>query len=216
MRETYKHKGLRAKLVEIIKEKGIHDKDVLEAINKVPRHLFMDSGFISFSYADKAFPIGAGQTISQPYTVAFQTQLLEIKKNEKVLEVGTGSGYQTAVLIEMGARVFTIERQRELFLKAQETLLPLGYQPKFFYGDGYEGVPAFAPYDKILVTAGAETIPGALLKQLTVGGMLVIPEGGQTGQIMVRITREAEDNYIRTEHGYFSFVPLLKGKNGTV
>ncbi|MFZ5940057.1 MAG: protein-L-isoaspartate(D-aspartate) O-methyltransferase [Bacteroidota bacterium] len=214
MRDTYRHKGLRAKLVETIREKGIQNEDVLSAINKVPRHLFMDSSFLNFSYADKAFPIGAGQTISQPYTVAFQTQLLELKKNEKILEIGTGSGYQTAVLMELGARVFTIERQRELFLKAQETLIPLGYKPGFYYGDGYEGLPTFAPFDKILVTAGATEVPSRLLEQLAVGGILVIPEGGAAGQTMVRIVRNSTDSYTRSEHGYFSFVPLLKGKNG--
>jgi len=214
MRDSYMHKGLRTKLVETIKEKGIRSEDVLAAISRVPRHLFMDSSFINFSYADKAFPIGAGQTISQPYTVAYQTELLDIKRNDKVLEIGTGSGYQTAVLLEVGARVFTIERQRELFLKAQETLLPLGYKPRFFYGDGYEGIPAYAPFDKILITAGAETFPEKLLQQLIIGGVMVVPEGGPNGQTMIKIIRESEDNFTRTEHGYFSFVPLLKGKNG--
>ncbi len=213
MLDTYRHKGLRTKLVETIREKGISDENVLDAMNKVPRHLFMDSSFINFSYADKAFPIGAGQTISQPYTVAFQTQLLEVRRNEKILEIGTGSGYQTAVLLEMGARVYTVERQRELFLKSQETLLPLGYKPKFFFGDGYEGIPAYAPFDRILVTAGAETIPQQLIAQLVDGGILVIPEGGQEGQKMIKILKKDENNLIRTEHGYFSFVPLLKGKN---
>jgi len=214
MRESYMHKGLRAKLVEILREKGIKSKEVLDAINKVPRHLFMDSSFLNFSYADKAFPIGAGQTISQPYTVAFQTELLNIQKNQKVLEIGTGSGYQTAVLLELGARVFTIERQRELFLKAQETLLPLGYKPNFHYGDGYEGLPAFAPFDRILVTAGAEDIPEKLIDQLAPNGIMVIPQGGQAGQTMLKIVKDDDGRHTRTEHGYFSFVPLLKGKNG--
>lgn len=181
-------------------------------MNKVPRHLFMDSSFINFSYTDKAFPIAAGQTISQPYTVAFQTELLEVKKHNKVLEVGTGSGYQAAVLLEIGARVYTIERQRELFLASQRTLIPLGYKPKFFYGDGYEGLPSFAPFDRILVTAGAPDVPEKLKEQLKIGGIIVIPVGNRFGQRMVRVIRTGEDTYQRSEHGYFSFVPLLKGK----
>ncbi len=211
--DSYRHKGLRKKLVDSIRDKGIVNEEVLEAIDRVPRHLFMDSSFINFSYTDKAFPIAAGQTISQPYTVAFQTQLLDIKKHHKVLEVGTGSGYQTAVLLEMGARVYTIERQRQLFLDAQKTLGPLNYKPAFFYGDGYEGLPSFKPFDRILVTAAAPEIPPTLLNQLAVGGILVIPEGDSKGQRMIRVVREAEDQYQRSEHGYFSFVPLLRGKN---
>lgn len=185
----------------------------MEALDRVPRHLFMDSSFIHHSYTDKAFPIAAGQTISQPYTVAFQTELLEVQKHSKVLEVGTGSGYQTAVLLELGARVYTIERQRQLFLDAQKTLAPLNYKPVFFFGDGYEGLPAYAPFDRILVTAAAEETPQSLLDQLAVGGILVIPEGGRHGQKMIRIRRESEKNYQRSEHGLFSFVPLLRGKN---
>jgi protein-L-isoaspartate(D-aspartate) O-methyltransferase len=180
----------------------------------VPRHLFMDSSFINFSYSDQAFPIGSGQTISQPYTVAFQTSLLEIKPIDKVLEVGTGSGYQTGVLLEMGAKVYTIERQRELFVKAQSALKLLGYKPHFFYGDGYEGIPSYQPYDKILVTAAAPSIPEKLLGQLKLGGILVIPVGGNSGQSMVKIVRESENSFVRTEHGAFVFVPLLKGKSG--
>jgi len=212
MEDSFRHKGLRKKLVDLIRSKGISDENVLSAIGIVPRHLFMDSSFISFSYSDQAFPIGAGQTISQPYTVAFQSGLLEIKPLEKILEVGTGSGYQTAVLLEMGARVFTIERQRELFLKAQSDLKLLGYKPHFFYGDGYEGVPAYQPYDKILVTAAAPEVPQKLLEQLKIGGMLVIPVGGDKGQSMVKIVRESQNKFVRTEHGAFAFVPLLKGK----
>jgi protein-L-isoaspartate(D-aspartate) O-methyltransferase len=211
--DSYRHKGLRLKLIESIRSKGIQDQDVLEALNRVPRHLFMDSSFVNFSYTDKAFPIAAGQTISQPYTVAFQTELLEVKKHHKVLEIGTGSGYQTAVLLELGARVYTIERQRQLFLDAQKTLAPLNYKPKFFYGDGYEGLPAYAPFDRILVTAAALDIPQQLLDQLDIGGILVIPEGGPSGQKMIRVQRETEDKFERSEHGYFSFVPLLRGKN---
>ena len=211
--DTFRHKGLRKKLIEEIRGKGIRNEDVLNAMDRVPRHLFMDSSFINFSYNDKAFPISAGQTISQPYTVAFQTELLEVKRHLKVLELGTGSGYQTAVLLELGARVYTIERQRQLFLEAQKTLTPLNYKPSFFYGDGYEGVPSYAPFDRILVTAAAPEIPDKLLQQLRIGGILVVPEGGSSGQKMIRIKRISEKEYKRSEHGNFSFVPLLKGKN---
>ena len=211
--DSYRHKGLRKKLIDTIRSKGIIDEKVLEAIGRVPRHLFMDSSFVNFSYTDKAFPISAGQTISQPYTVAYQTELLEVKRHLKILEVGTGSGYQTAVLLELGARVYTIERQRQLFLDAQKTLGPLSYKPIFFFGDGYEGLPAYAPFDRILVTAAALEIPQTLLDQLTVGGILVVPEGDRHGQRMVRVVRESDDQFQRSEHGYFSFVPLLRGKN---
>jgi protein-L-isoaspartate(D-aspartate) O-methyltransferase len=214
MEDSFRHKGLRKKLIELIRSKGISDENVLTAMNKVPRHLFMDSSFINFSYSDQAFPIGSGQTISQPYTVAFQSSLLGIKPLEKVLEVGTGSGYQAAVLLEMGAKVYTIERQRDLFLKSQPALNALGYKPHFFYGDGYEGIPSYQPFDKILVTAAAPVIPEKLLAQLKIGGILVIPVGGDAGQSMVKIVRESENNFVRTEHGAFAFVPLLKGKAG--
>lgn len=213
MQDSYRHKGLRKKLIDSIRLKGIEDEAVLEAMNNVPRHLFMDSSFINFSYNDKAFPISSGQTISQPYTVAFQTELLQVSKHLKVLEVGTGSGYQAAVLLELGARVYTIERHKALFLSSQETLLPLGYKPKSFFGDGYEGLPTFAPFDRILVTAGATDVPEKLKDQLIIGGIMVIPVGDKHGQKMIRIIRESEDSYQRTEHGYFSFVPLLKGKS---
>ncbi|MCD4709868.1 MAG: protein-L-isoaspartate(D-aspartate) O-methyltransferase [Bacteroidales bacterium] len=211
--DSFRHKGLRKKLIDSIRSKGILNEDVLEAMGRVPRHLFMDSSFINFSYNDKAFPIAAGQTISQPYTVAFQTELLEVKKHLKVLEVGTGSGYQTAVLLELGARVYTIERQRQLFLDAQKTLEPLNYKPIFFYGDGYEGLPAYQPFDRILITAAAPEIPQLLLNQLAVGGILVVPEGDRFGQKMIQVVRETEDHFKRSEHGHFSFVPLLRGKN---
>lgn len=213
MVDDFKHKGLRKKLIDSIRSKGISDEAVLEAMDRVPRHLFMDSSFINFSYTDKAFPIAAGQTISQPYTVAFQTELLEVQRHQKVLEVGTGSGYQTAVLLELGARVYTIERQRQLFLEAQKTLGPLNYKPTYFYGDGYEGLPAYAPFDRILITAAAPEIPRRLLDQLTIGGILVVPEGDRSGQKMVRMIRQSETEFDRSEHGYFSFVPLLRGKN---
>jgi len=211
--DSFRHKGLRKKLIDSIRSKGISNEDVLEAMSRVPRHLFMDSGFINFSYTDKAFPIAAGQTISQPYTVAFQSELLDVKKHHKVLEIGTGSGYQTAVLLELGARVFTIERQRQLFLDAQKTLGPLHYKPSFFFGDGYEGLPSFAPFDRILITAAAREIPQQLLDQLAVGGILVVPEGDRFGQRMVRVVKESKDKSQRSEHGHFSFVPLLRGKN---
>lgn len=207
-----RHQGMRKKLVEGLKIKGIRDEKVLQAIGKVPRHLFMESSFINFAYKDQAFPIGAGQTISQPFTVAFQTQLLQVSENDKVLEVGTGSGYQAAVLIEMGARVFTIERQKELFQKVQSFLPEIGYHPALFFGDGYEGLPNFAPFDRILVTAGASDIPPALKQQLRIGGRLVIPVGNESRQEMIVITRKAEDEYESEKHGGFVFVPLLKGK----
>jgi len=211
--DSFRHKGLRKKLIDSIRSKGIMNDGVLEAMGRVPRHLFMDSSFVNFSYTDKAFPIAAGQTISQPYTVAFQSELLDVKKHLKVLEVGTGSGYQTAVLLELGARVYTIERQRQLFLYAQKTLGPLNYKPIFFYGDGYDGLPAYQPFDRILITAAAPEIPESLLNQLAVGGILVVPEGDSTGQKMIRVIRETEDHFQRSEHGHFSFVPLLRGKN---
>jgi protein-L-isoaspartate(D-aspartate) O-methyltransferase len=211
--DNFRHKGLRKKLIDSIRSKGILNEDVLEAMGRVPRHLFMDSSFVNFSYTDKAFPIAAGQTISQPYTVAFQTQLLDVRKHLKVLEIGTGSGYQTAVLLELGARVYTIERQRQLFLDAQKTLGPLNYKPIFFYGDGYEGLPAYQPFDRILITAAAPEIPQLLLDQLAVGGILVVPEGDRSGQKMIRVVRESTDHFQRSEHGHFSFVPLLRGKN---
>ncbi len=211
--DNFRHKGLRKKLIDSIRSKGVKNEDVLEAMGRVPRHLFMDSSFVNFSYTDKAFPIAAGQTISQPYTVAFQTELLEVKKHLKVLEIGTGSGYQTAVLLELGSRVYTIERQRQLFLDAQKTLGPLNYKPIFFYGDGYEGLPSYQPFDRILITAAAPEIPQTLLDQLAIGGILVVPEGDKFGQKMVRVVRDSEDHFQRSEHGHFSFVPLLRGKN---
>jgi len=213
MDDNFRHKGLRTKLVEEIRGKGIKNEKVLDAISKVPRHAFMDSGFINFSYKDKAFPIGAGQTISQPYTVAFQTELLHINKFDKVLEVGTGSGYQTAVLLELGARVYTIERQRELYLKAQNQLPKMGYQPQFFYGDGYQGLPTYGPFHKILVTAGAPDIPHKLLEQLADGGRMVVPVGPSNHQEMKLVEKKGADDYKITNHGTFVFVPLLEGKS---
>lgn len=210
--DSYRHKGLRKKLVELLRDKGIADEKVLSAINRVPRHLFMDSSFIKFSYADQAFPIGAGQTISQPYTVAFQTELLQVKPMEKVLEIGTGSGYQTAILLELGARVFTIERIKELHLKSQALLTNLGYKARFFYGDGYEGISSYAPYDKILITAGAPVIPEELVKQLKPGGIMVLPMGSRIEQSMVKLVKDETNKNTITKHGSFIFVPMVKGK----
>lgn len=210
MIDGYREQGLRKKLVEELEEKGIHNKNILNAIAKIPRHLFMDSAFINFAYVDKAFPIGSGQTISQPYTVAFQTQLLTVKKGDKVLEIGTGSGYQTAVLMELGAKVFTIERQKKLFLKTQKFLPQLGYHPQFFFGDGYLGKPTYGPFDKILITAGAEQVPKKLIEQLKCGGVMVIPVG-EDMQKMQRITKKDDLSLFTEDFGNFSFVPFLKG-----
>ncbi|MFW6289354.1 MAG: protein-L-isoaspartate(D-aspartate) O-methyltransferase [Mariniphaga sp.] len=210
--DDLRHQGMRKRLVDGLRIKGIKDEKVLAAIGKVPRHLFMESSFLKFAYKDQAFPIGAGQTISQPYTVAFQTQLLQVQENDKILEVGTGSGYQAAVLVEMGARVFTIERQKELFQKVQAFLPEIGYQPACFFGDGYQGLPNFAPFDKILVTAGAPEVPSALKEQLKTGGRMVIPVGNETRQEMLVIIRVSDDEYRTEKHGGFVFVPLLKGK----
>jgi len=212
--DNYRHKGLRNKLVETIKSKGITDKNVLDAINTIPRHQFLDSSFLKFAYQDQAFPIGSGQTISQPYTVAFQTQLLEVKKGEKILEVGTGSGYQACVLAEMGAKVFTIERQKNLFDKTKKLLELLKYRRiKTFYGDGYKGLPTFGPFDKAIVTAGAPFIPNELLTQLKIGGKLVIPVDLEPGlQEMICITRISENDYDQKKHGKFRFVPMLSRK----
>lgn len=210
--DGYREQGLRNQLVAELAQKGITDQNVLAAIGKIPRHVFMDSAFIDFAYADKAFPIGAGQTISQPFTVAFQTQLLNLKKGDKVLEIGTGSGYQTAVLLEMGAKVYTIERQRELYQKVQQMLPPMGYHPQFFYGDGYLGKPTYGPFDKILVTAGAPSIPEKLLPQLKVGGVMVVPVGDKQ-QRMFRIVRTSETDFIKEDFGDCMFVPMLEGVN---
>lgn len=209
--ETPRHQGLRKKLIDGLKIKGIRNEKVLEAIGKVPRHLFMESTFIQFAYKDQAFPIGAGQTISQPYTVAMQTQLLELEKGDKVLEVGTGSGYQAAVLLEMGAKVFTIERQKELYMKVHKFLPEIGYNPACFFGDGYKGLPNFAPFDRIIVTAGATYVPEDLKQQLAINGRMVIPVGHEHRQEMTVITRISESEFRSEKHGDFVFVPLLKG-----
>jgi len=213
VKDTNKHKGLRNQLVSIIKNKGIEDENVLKAIANVPRHLFMDSGFVDFAYKDKAFPIAAEQTISQPYTVAYQTELLEVKNGDKILEIGTGSGYQTAVLIEMGAKVYTIERQKELFKKTNLFLPKLGYNPKrMIFGDGYKGLPEEAPFEGIIVTAGAPFVPKPLLAQLKVGGRLVIPIGEDI-QVMTLFKRTGVKKFEKHELGNFKFVPMLKKKN---
>lgn len=212
MDDTYKHKGLRKQLVKQIKSKGIHDPNVLLALNTVPRHFFMDSSFLEFAYEDKPFPIGSGQTISQPYTVAFQSELLEIKRGDKVLEVGTGSGYQACILMEMGARVYTIERQKNLYLRTKTLLASMGYIPKSIsFGDGYKGLPAYAPFDKIIVTAGAPHVPQDLLEQLKPGGYLVIPVGIDL-QEMKRIIKLDDGHFKEEKHGAFRFVPLLSNK----
>ncbi|TDI67884.1 MAG: protein-L-isoaspartate(D-aspartate) O-methyltransferase [Bacteroidetes bacterium] len=212
MKDTFTHKGMRNKLVKTLKMKGIADKNVLDAIGTIPRHWFMDSGFIDHAYVDKAFPIGANQTISQPYTVARQTELLEVKKGDKVLEIGTGSGYQCAVLLEMGAKVYTIERKNELFKKNSLFLPKIGYRPKkMVFGDGYKGLPEFAPFDGIVVTAGAPFVPKPLLAQLKVGGRLVIPLG-RSSQIMTVFTRKSENDFKKKEYGEYRFVPLLEDK----
>ncbi|MBT3611751.1 MAG: protein-L-isoaspartate(D-aspartate) O-methyltransferase [Flavobacteriales bacterium] len=213
MVDSFRHQGLRKQLVEHLASKGISDLEVLNAINKIPRHLFMDNAFVNFSYQDKAFPIGAGQTISQPYTVALQSQLLEIKPYEKVLEVGTGSGYQAAVLSLLDAEVFTIERQRELFLKTKKFLPTLGYNCMFVYGDGYKGMPNFSPFDKIIITCGAPFIPEDLVTQLKVGGIMVAPIGDGDIQVMHLIEKISETETRATTHGEFSFVPMLNDKN---
>lgn len=200
-------------MVKTVKKKGITDEKVIAAIGKIPRHLFMDSSFEDHAYQDKAFPIAADQTISQPYTVAFQSELLQIKKGEKVLEVGTGSGYQTAVLCELGAKVYSIERQRELYKKTKSFLSKLGYRPKYLsFGDGYKGIPEYAPYEKIIVTAGAPEVPRDLLGQLKVGGRMVIPVGKDV-QTMTLFIRKSNTEFDKTEFGEFRFVPLLEDKN---
>lgn len=211
MTDTFEAKGKRKKLVEELRLKGIIDEDVLRAIDIVPRHLFMDPAFLSHAYVDKAFPLTSGQTISQPYTVAVQSSLLKVKKRDKILEIGTGSGYQAAILAAMGAKVYTIERHRELFVKAQRTLTSLGYSADFFYGDGYEGKPQYGPYDGIIITAAAQEIPVALLQQLKTGGKLVIPIGSSSSQVMTVVIRTGEESFEHTEHGNFIFVPMLKG-----
>ena len=213
MKDTAKHQGLRNQLVSVLQRKGITDETVLDAIKKIPRHLFLNSSFEDYAYQDKAFPIAAGQTISQPYTVALQSQLLEIKKEDKVMEIGTGSGYQTAVLCLMGAKVYSVERQNELFKQTSILLPKLGIRPKHLsFGDGYKGLPSYAPFDSIIVTAGAPFIPQPLMAQLKIGGRLVIPLGDEV-QIMTLLIRINETQFEKHELGEFKFVPLLVDKN---
>jgi len=213
--DTPRHRGMRRKLVEVIRSKGITDQEVLKALDNVPRHFFAfeDSVFIERAYEDTAFPIGEGQTISQPFTVAYQTQLLEVKRGEKILEIGTGSGYQSAILAEVGARVFTIERVKKLFVKTKQLFEDIGYKHiKCFYGDGFEGLPTFAPFDKILVTAGAPDVPQKLLDQLRTGGALVIPIGVNDLQIMKRYSKISSLEIREEAFDTFRFVPMLPGK----
>lgn len=209
LEDTYKHKGLRKQLVLEIAKKGITDKSILNAINKIPRHYFFDKIFDTHAYEDKAFPIDAGQTISQPFTVAFQTQLLQVKPGDKILEIGTGSGYQASVLVELGAQVYTIEYQKKLYQKTIRFLPKLGYQPHMYQGDGSKGMPRFAPYDGIIVTAGAPSVPEELIQQLKVGGRLVIPVGNNDIQSMVLIHKVDENKIKKKQFNNFSFVPLL-------
>lgn len=212
-KDTTKHQGKRKQLADIVAEKGIQDEKVLEAIRTIPRHLFMDSSFEDHAYQDKAFPIAADQTISQPYTVAFQTEVLRVSKGDLVLEIGTGSGYQTAVLCELGAKVYSIERQLELFKKTKLFLSKIGYRVRYLgFGDGYKGLPDYAPFDRIIVTAGAPHVPKALLSQLKVGGRMVIPVG-KDSQVMTLFERKSKTEFQKTEFGEFRFVPLLEDKN---
>ena len=210
---SFKHKGLRQRLVDGIRNKGITNENLLNAMMEVPRHFFMAKGFEERAYQDNAFPIAANQTISQPYTVAVQTSLLDIQKGEKVLEIGTGSGYQAAILLELGVNLFTIERQRELYKSSQILLLQLGYFPFCYFGDGYKGLPTYAPFNKILITAGAPEVPQELLKQLKIGGILVAPIGSGGSQDMLKVTKISETEFKEESFGKFIFVPMLKGKN---
>ena len=213
--DTYKHKGLRKKLIEILKEKGIKDAKVLDAMIEIPRHFFLDSAFDEIAYEDRAFPISEGQTISQPYTVAYQTQLLQVKTGEKILEIGTGSIYQASVLAEMGTKVFTIERQKNLFEKTKQFIFKTKYPNlKFFYGDGFEGLPTYAPFDKVIITAAAPFVPPKLIEQLKTGGKMIIPVDEASLQRMLRLTKNADGSYEEEVFQNFSFVPMLSGRNG--
>lgn len=213
--DTYQHKGMRKKLVDQLRSKGISSERVLEAIYNIPRHFFLDSAFDKIAYEDRAFPIGEGQTISQPYTVAYQTQLLDVHRSDKILEIGTGSAYQATILAEMGARIFTIERQKKLFDQNKNFALKARYPTiKFFFGDGFEGLPMFAPFDKILITAAAPFVPPKLVEQLKIGGQMVLPINEGDLQRMLRITKNPDGSYEEEMFDYFSFVPMLKGKNG--
>ncbi len=212
MEDTYRHKGMRRKLVNEIRKKGILNEEILEAIYRVPRHLFLDSGFLKYAYEDKPFPIGSGQTISQPYTVAFQTELLNVKHGARVLEIGTGSGYQACVLAAIGAQVYSIERQKKLYDKARSFLPELGFKINLFYGDGYLGLPAHAPFDGILITAAAPEVPECLFDQLKTGGVLVSPVGRGDIQTMFRYTKLKDGKISKEQFGSFRFVPMLQEK----
>ncbi len=212
MEDTYRHRGLRRQLIDRLREKGVKDETVLQAISAVPRHFFLDKAFEEWAYEDKPFPIGNEQTISQPFTVAYQTTLLQVKKREKVLEIGTGSGYQAAILAVLGARVYTLERQEALFLKTRALFKNLSFgNIRMYYRDGFKGLPEFAPFDKILVTAGASEIPKTLLEQLAIGGLMVIPVGDRKGQWMLRLQKVSEKEYIEERFDRFRFVPFLPG-----
>lgn len=213
LEDSYRHKGMRKLLVKEVSSKGIKDSRILEAMMKLPRHFFFDEIFVNHAYEDKAFPIGQGQTISQPYTVAFQTELLEVKQGDKVLEIGTGSGYQACILMELGAEVHTIEYNKVLFKRTKQFLPRLGYQPHFYQGDGSKGLPGAAPYDGIIVTAGAPSVPDDLIRQLKVGGRLVIPVGDGRAQSMFKFTKVAENKISKKSFKNFSFVPL-RGEHG--
>lgn len=212
MLDSYRHKGLRKKLIEELRNKGIKDERVLEAFDIVPRHFFLDPVFTEQAYSNMAFQIGAGQTISHPYTVAFQTELLGLEKGDKVLEIGTGSGFQTAILCELGAKVFSIERHKSLHLSAKTLLQKLGYTPRLSFGDGYKGMPSFAPFKKVLVTCGAPDVPEALVEQLDMGGVLVIPIGEGEEQLMKRYTKGEDGSLTEEVFGVFKFVPMLERK----
>lgn len=212
MQDSFKHKGMRRQLIAELAAKGIEDQRVLDAFDAIPRHFFLDNAFTEQAYTNMAFQIGSGQTISHPYTVAFQTQLLEIKKGDKILEIGSGSGFQTCVLCELGAKVFSIERHKELHIKAKTIVQKLGYSARLSFGDGYKGLPTFAPFDKVIITCGAPEIPLELIDQLKVGGLMIIPVGAGEQQVMKRIVKTSEWNFTEEDLGVFSFVPMLEDR----
>ena len=212
MQDTFKHEGMRKMLISELREKGIDDERILNAFDKVPRHFFLDNAFAQQAYSNMAFQIGSGQTISHPYTVAFQTLLLDIQKGEKILEIGSGSGFQTCILCELGAKVFSIERHKSLHLKAKSILRHLNYNARLSFGDGYKGLPTFAPFDKMIITCGAPDIPMELINQLKIGGVMIIPIGEGAEQLMKKITKTSETEYEVEDFGVFKFVPMLEDK----
>ncbi len=212
MQDSFKYKGMRKKLIAALREKGIVDEKILSAFDAVPRHYFLDNAFAEQAYTNMAFQIGAGQTISHPYTVAFQTQLLEVKRGDKILEIGTGSGFQTSILCELGAKVFSIERHKALHLRAKSIIAHLNYTPRLSFGDGYKGLPTFAPFDKVIITCGAPNIPQMLVDQMKIGGIMIIPIGEGAEQLMVKVTKISETEISEEEFGVFSFVPMLESK----